>query len=53
MKSKKGYKIIEAEKDFKSFREFLQYVGTFLIFLGFGLITLGLVLGVINLIKGL
>jgi hypothetical protein len=44
MKSKKGMKIIEAEKDFRNFKEFLQYVGTFLIFLGIGLIFVSFIL---------
>lgn len=56
-KSKKGCLIIEAEKDFKSFKEFLQYVGTFLIILGTSIVITSLIMiavsVIINLIKGL
>jgi len=48
----KTKQIIEAEKDLKGFKEFLQYVGTFLILLGLGLILIGLVMGVINYLQG-
>lgn len=48
----KTKQIIEAAKDLKDFKEFLQYVGTFLILFGLGLIALGIVIGVINLLKG-
>lgn len=49
----KTKQIIEAQKDWNQFREFLQYAATFLICFGLLLILYGGILGVINLVKGL
>lgn len=38
MKSKKGKAIIEAEKDFKGFKRFMQWIGFLIMFIGLGLI---------------
>lgn len=49
----KTKQIIEAEKDMKDFKEFLQYVATFLVSLGILLILWGLLMGVLNFVRGI
>ena len=46
IKSKKGYKIIEAEHLYKEFRENLRRLATLMILVGIGLMIIGIIKGI-------